>query len=110
MSKHTPLPWFVRELSRDGEMQDCFVAAKDVNGFAYDAEILGDDEYREGAIERKFADCNLIVRAVNCHDELVKALEKVLHELETVLPSSGLVHSERQAIIDANAILAKVRA
>jgi hypothetical protein len=62
---HTPGPWFIRKRTdREGNLLDCFVAAKDVNGFAYDAEILGDDEYRDG-IERKLADCELVVRAVN---------------------------------------------
>lgn len=60
----TPGPWFVRKLERKGNMVDCFVAAPDRNGFAYDAEILGDDEYRDG-IARKLADCELIVAAVN---------------------------------------------
>lgn len=69
-TKHTPLPWFVRTQERLGEVRDCFVAAKDVQGMAYDAEILGDDEYRDG-IERKLADAALIVQAVNSHAELV---------------------------------------
>lgn len=62
----TPGPWFVRKLERDGELKDCFVAAPDRNGFAFDAEILGDDEYRD-SIQRKLADCELIVAAVNAH-------------------------------------------
>ena len=76
-AKNSPLPWFVRKWERDGELIDCFVAAKNVNGFAYDAEILGDDEYREGAIERKLADCELIVTAVNAHADLLAALEEI---------------------------------
>ena len=47
----TPGPWEVRvrRVDRnDGEeIVDCFVQAPDVNGYAYAAEILGDDEYRE---------------------------------------------------------------
>lgn len=60
----TPGPWFVRTLERDGEVVDCFVSAPDCQGFAYDAEVLGDDEYRDN-ISRKLADCQLIVSAVN---------------------------------------------
>lgn len=69
----TPGPWFVRKRERDGVLLDCFVAAPDCLGFAYDAEILGDDEYREtpededAGIKRKLADCELIVAAVNAH-------------------------------------------
>lgn len=62
--KGTPGPWFVRKLERDGELKDCFVSAPDCQGLLYGAEIMGDDEYRDG-IERKLADCELIVLAVN---------------------------------------------
>lgn len=69
----TPGQWFVRKRERDGELLDCFVAAPDFLGLPYDAEILGDDEYRDGksgdrddgsGIRRKLADCELIVKAV----------------------------------------------
>jgi hypothetical protein len=72
---HTPGPWWVRARGVGGEVVDCFVAACDVNGFAYDAEILGDDEYREhtGGIARKLADCNLIAAA----PALLSALEEL---------------------------------
>lgn len=66
-AKHTPLPWRVRKHEPDGEMRDCFVEANDVNGFPYGAEVMGDDEYREGSggVARKLADAELIVTAVN---------------------------------------------
>ena len=64
----TPGVWFVRKRERDGELLDCFIAAPDCNGFAYDAEILGDDEYREDeGMARKLADCELICKLVNGH-------------------------------------------
>jgi hypothetical protein len=59
--KGTDGPWWVRERKQDDEIVDCFVAAKDVNGFPYDAEILGDDEYRDN-IKRKVADASRIAR------------------------------------------------
>lgn len=79
MSGHTPGPWFVRTRKSGDEIVDCFVAAKDVQGFAYDAEILGDDEYRED-LTRKLADANLIAAA----PDLQAALEGLfsLHEPE----------------------------
>lgn len=65
--KNTPGEWRVRvRRSRDGsnEIVDCFVTAPDVHGYAYDAEVLGDDEYREArGLERKLADCKLIAAA-----------------------------------------------
>lgn len=63
----TPGPWSVRKrLGNDGEVLDCFVTAPDCQGLAYAAEILGDDEYRDG-IKRRLADCELIVAAVNAY-------------------------------------------
>jgi hypothetical protein len=50
----------------NGELRDCFVAAPDCQGLAYDACILCDDEYHDG-VGRKLADCELIVAAVNQH-------------------------------------------
>src|SRR5688572_25427366 len=66
----TPGPWEVRERWGNGMLVDCFVQAPDVNGYAYAAEILGDDEYREqsGGVQRKLADCQTIVAAVNAWD------------------------------------------
>jgi hypothetical protein len=64
----TPGVWFVRKRERDGELLDCFIAAPDCNGFAFDAEILGDDEYREDTgMARKLADCELVCKLVNAH-------------------------------------------
>lgn len=73
--KHTPGPWWVRTRIVDGEVVDCFVAAKDVSGCAYDAEILGDDEYRDD-LERKLADSRLTASA----PRLLAALERLLED------------------------------
>ena len=68
--KSTPGQWRVEKRYRDGELIACWVAAPDCNGFAYAAEILGDDEYRDGeearaeGMARLLADCELIVNAV----------------------------------------------
>lgn len=72
MSKHTPAPWFVREMVRHGQLHGYFVAAADVNGFAYDAEIMGEDEYRDG-MERWKADASLIAAA----PDMLNALKAV---------------------------------
>lgn len=64
--KNTPGEWRVRvRRERGGDaVVDCFVTAPDVHGYAYDAEVLGDDEYREETgIDRKLADCQLIAAA-----------------------------------------------
>lgn len=62
--KITPGEWFVRTREVQGETVDCFVAAPPTNGMPYDAEILGDDEYREDdGMARKLADAHLIAAA-----------------------------------------------
>lgn len=99
MSKPTPGPWSVRIHERDGEMLDCFVTAPDVNGFAYAAEILGDDEYRSG-LERKLADCHLIAAAPDLYD--------ALREAEFVMDDCPMVSQQLvDAIKKARAAIAK---
>lgn len=100
MSNHTPAPWSVRKLKRNDEIVDCFVCANDVNGFAYDSEIMGDDEYHEN-IERKLADAHLIAAA----PELMEALKEMIDAYPT--PSS--VCKERTAFEKAHAALAKAQ-
>lgn len=87
--KNTPGPWAVRVrrdrngnilISKPGAIIDCFVQAPDVHGYAYDAEVLGDDEYREETgIERKLADCQLIAAA----PAMREALRWIRDELNT---------------------------
>lgn len=87
----TPGPWFVRRREVNGELRDCFVAAPDCQGLAYDACILCDDEYHDG-VGRKLADCELIVAAVNQHRAALAAApqaprlgEDALHLLHRLL-------------------------
>jgi hypothetical protein len=85
--KNTPGEWRVRvrrdpwrEPGTDGDVVDCFVQAPDVHGYAYDAEVLGDDEYREETgIDRKLADCQLIAAA----PAMREALRWIRDELNT---------------------------
>ena len=103
MSKHTPAPWFVRTLERNGEILNCFVAAKDVNGFAYDAEIMGDDEYHDG-IERKLADARLIAAA----PDLLEALKNLCDQLPSnPIPLS--TYFAKDELLAARAALAKAQ-
>lgn len=93
MRKHTPGPWRVRKQERNGEILDCFVCADDVNGFAYEAEILGDDEYShsENDIERKLADCAVVAASL----ELLEALEELcdfLGDCEKTAKGRAAIH------------------
>ncbi|MEN2433188.1 hypothetical protein [Comamonas sp. F1-6] len=72
----TPGLWSVRKREVDGELRDCFVTAPDCQGLPYDAEIMGDDEYRDdNGIARKLADCELIVTAVNAYRAALAATQ-----------------------------------
>lgn len=106
MDAGTPGFWYVRKREIDGKVLDCFVAAPDCQGLAYDAEILGDDEYRgteedpNAGIRRKLADCELIVAAVNSYRATVSdavrrlkvhsALENLLRLLEQRYTHTGV--------------------
>lgn len=95
-AKFTPGPWEVRRYERDGELHDVFVQAPDVNGYAYRAEILGEDEYREqsGGIARKLADASLIAAA----PDMYEALEGLLKSHK---PGIGQCCAEADAAIAA---------
>lgn len=107
MNKHTPAPWSVRTLVRNEKIVDCFVTANDVNGFAHKAEIMGDDEYRDG-IERKLADATLISAA----PELLEAAILGLSIAETEIDErySGSLHKHmNERLNPIRAAIAKAR-
>jgi hypothetical protein len=100
-TKYTPGPWFVRTRSVGGEVVDCFVAAKDVHGLPYDAEILGDDEYRDG-IDRRLADAHLIAAAPDLLDALQWLVDLMPDpELDTDLVQRREVIKAKAAILKA---------
>lgn len=107
MDDSTPGQWFVRKRIVDGEVVDCFVAAPDCQGHAYDAEILGDDEYRgtvedeNAGIKRKLADCELIVKAVT---QYRAALTTAARAAEPVAEVYRLHYGGRMRNIGTNAI------
>lgn len=53
------------------------------------------------------ANAEFIVRAVNCHDELVEALNATLHELGLVCSYSGRIDTQTPAMFKAKQALAK---
>lgn len=104
MSKHTPGPWRVDTIERMGEVQDYFVSAADVNGFAYRAEILGDDEYREN-LERKKADCKLIAES----PAMFEALALVTDSLTKALTGGSVSAREAgRALQLAGEVIARI--
>lgn len=106
----TPGPWFVRKREVNGELRDCFVAAPDCQGLAYDACILCDDEYHDG-VGRKLADCELIVAAVNQHRAALAAApqapaapsdEQLLSEWDRV---SGITEATKRRLACMRSVL-----
>jgi len=69
------------------------------HGEHWDRDLCGDS-----LIYWMLVDCDKMKEQ---RDELLFALKLCLEQLEIVLPSTGLVHSERQAIISAKAAISK---
>lgn len=94
-AKHTATPWR-KELLGDGTVN---VFGSD----GYVCDMRSDDE-------RAHADADLIVRACNAHDDLVKALEDAQSELQGILLTCSKADEEgavTSAIKDIRAALAK---
>lgn len=100
-AKHTPGPWRldIQRSPYSGEVIDCFVSAADVNGFAYRAEVFGDDEYRDD-MDRKVADFTLAAAALDMLDDLVIAAAQ-LRKYETLHRAKGTVESLEKAEVNA---------
>lgn len=96
MTDHaTPRPWVL----------DGFVIA-DPNGDTPTGRWgIASAEPRTNPVEKQ-ANAALIVRAVNCHDELVAALEALLHEVDRCDDAA----TWRLADVEANARAALARA
>jgi hypothetical protein len=75
VSGATKGPWRVRSRQVAGVVVDCFVAADSHQGYAYDSEILGDDEYGRDTcgMDRRLADCHLISAAHEMQAALIVA-------------------------------------
>jgi hypothetical protein len=106
--KTTPGPWFVR-YRREGErVLDCFVAGPPTNGLPYDAEILGDDEYREDdGIDRKVADACLIAAALDMKGALLTALDDLEAALPVLRAAGWKTRNEEATIRRGRAAIAK---
>jgi hypothetical protein len=75
MSKHTPTPWkavMARTLIHiQGSSPVCSISVSGYKGM----DAIERNEFRA----RVIADADYIVRCVNAHDDLVKALEDLIH-------------------------------
>ena len=89
MTKHTPTPWFVE--------RDC-IHNNEVEILMLDG-IVG----KNSRPEEYKANAEFILRAVNCHDDLVKALDGLYSSIK-----AGKLNLN-QALADTRAALAKAK-
>lgn len=80
--EHTPTPW-IADKDYFGKTAKIWTAAK--NGKSIEGYCLAElPAVTDGLkIERTIANAEFIVTAVNAHEELVKALQNALNQLET---------------------------
>lgn len=97
---HSQLPWRVRVHPQNKD-QFFIEASKNSPDHPYDIEVMGEDTGKLYPDAQKRADADFIVKAVNCHDELVATLRLAVAQLEG-LGSDGLASG-------AIAILEKAR-
>ena len=67
MTEHSPTPWFVGEPNAQNPECESPSGIRSVDDYVI-ADICGDGRYPDH-------DATFIVRAVNCHEELVRELE-----------------------------------
>ncbi len=82
-ANHTPIPWEIKFFPKqfEEEVPVFFIRSTDTHlpsGFPR-PEIMADDAHEGNGypIEQKLADANLIVTAVNNHEELMNALKEL---------------------------------
>lgn len=90
-TKHTPLPWVL-----DHRFAGGVLIHPDDNEFLTVAKVLGFDN------DEAKANAAFIVRAVNAHDDLIAALERLLQ----IVPPNSIPFGEADA---AYAVLKKAR-
>ncbi len=99
--KHTPTPWICHGLEITGTNDKR-------KNFAHGVCTVDNDDDRQGnGVSR--ANAALIVRAVNAHDELVKALRKVEGHFENFEMSGELGGDEKDCLDAIRAALAKAQ-
>lgn len=92
--KSTPLPWYVIEYPGDTKIfaGDCRVA--DIRGWGYLTGVGGLHLTDEEAEKVQHANAQLIVRAVNSHEELLSELRKARETLRDLAESVVAYHSD----------------
>lgn len=94
--EHTNGPWFI---TRDG-FSTVYVEARIPGHMIQEVAACGPTA--EGPDQQESN-----ARLISAAPDLLSALKQCLEQLEIVLPASGLVHDERQALINAKAAISK---
>lgn len=92
-TKHTPTPWL---LGQDGKM-NYTIYANEHNPIAVTQSAV-----ESAASGRSFRNAAFIVKAVNCHDDLVLALKNAMREA-SYLEDRGWKHHALEALAKAGA-------
>lgn len=93
---HTSTPWFYDDDDMDGNCYELFTRDEDGNVDEPIGSVLNEE------------DAAMIVKAVNCHAELVEALKWCVADLEAENSKFGITKSK--IVDDAKAALAKAGA
>ncbi len=112
-AKHTPTPWRVGAIIQEGAIR---IEAEDG---PYVAAVRFSQNRKLGKT-LALGNAQFIVRAVNCHDELVAAVERLMAKFDAgtlalMSPAQAVVHAEtirlcgREHVADLEAILATVK-
>ncbi len=83
-TKHTPTPWFIERINKQAPSIVHIVSRK---GGTISDEVAS--VYCADAGSEQEANAKFIVKAVNCHDELLAALKEYQRLYEEVQPAGG---------------------
>lgn len=81
-AKHTPTPWHVQPIGGQRYIE--------AQGPKFICDMQADQCENPAEVEEMQANAEFIVRACNCHEELVQVLESVVRILEHNCPDAAL--------------------
>ncbi len=95
---HTPTPWEWQGVVTEGEEAGCaFIIGGNLGGLVCGA-LPRPTELDSGDFSRVEANAAFIVKAVNCHDELVEAAREALSWITNIDNSAKVVGQLRKAL------------
>jgi hypothetical protein len=98
-AKHTPTPWWVAQSAGPGILAVDAIDPADGNLFAV-CEIFGINDMREHSPEAE-ANAAFIVRACNCHNQLVAALKALYDAVDSSVELTPEIMRQARAALAA---------